>query len=137
MVTTCRKALNIPWPGVDSGHLEAVMPGTRVSTLSFRSRAHSVTVCFTFFPSSAVGAAVVEVEPTAVHVGLVGGRRARGPSGSRGGHDATTTADVYLVRLLHAVDRSGSEVPRSARSVSRSVRCAFPLIYFYTKRFNI
>lgn len=82
------------------------MPRTGVGALSFGSSAHAVSMRFALLPATAVRAPVVKVKSAPVHVGLGGGRRARGTGGGRGGHYSPvahlpTRASVHLVRLLH------------------------------------
>lgn len=70
----------VPGPHVDAGHLEPVVPRSRVRSLSLGAGAHAVPVRLAVLPSAAVRAAVVEVEPAAVDQYLVGGGR---PGGRR------------------------------------------------------
>lgn len=85
----------LPWPRVDSGHLEAVVPRAGVGALSLRPRAHAVAVRLAVLPTAAVRPSVVEVEPAPVHVAL-GGGGARGSGGRRGGRRL-----LGRTRLLH------------------------------------
>jgi hypothetical protein len=75
------------------------MPGSGVGPLALGTGADAVSVRLALLPAAAVGAAVVEVEPAAVHV-APGGGRARGPGGRGGGGRAPVVP--HLVRLLHA-----------------------------------
>lgn len=60
------------------------MPRAGVRALAFWAGAHAVPVGLPVLPAAAVRAAVVEVEPAAVHQYLVGdGGRARGRRGRR------------------------------------------------------
>lgn len=92
----------LPWPRIDPGHFEPVVPGPGIGTLSLGPGADPVSMCFPLLPATAVGAAVVEVEPSPIHLGLVDGRRARS---SRRGQRAPNIppATVHLVRLLHTL----------------------------------
>ena len=74
-----------PGPSVDSGHLEAVVPGARVLPLPLRPRADPVSVCLPVLPAPTERPTVVEVEPAPVHPrGSDGG--AGGGGGGGGGH---------------------------------------------------
>lgn len=54
-------------PGVDSYHLEAVVPGARELALPFGSGADAVAVGFAPLPASAVSSAVIELEAPSTH----------------------------------------------------------------------
>lgn len=54
-------------PGVNAHCLETVGPRTRILTLALGSGAHAVAVGFPVVPASAVGAPIIEVEPTTRH----------------------------------------------------------------------
>lgn len=87
--------LGLPWPSIDSGHLESIVPGSAVSTLALGTRTHSVAVGFSIFPAAAVGSAVVEIESAPVHVAT-----SRGRSRSTRGRGAATWCTA-LGLLLH------------------------------------
>lgn len=73
----------LPGPHVDAGHLEPVVPRSRVCTLTLGAGAHTVPMRLAVFPAATVRATVVEVKPATVDQYLVssgrpGGRRRRG-----------------------------------------------------------
>ena len=81
----------LPGPSVDSGDLEAVMPGAGVLALALGPCAHPVPVGLPVLPAPAERPTVVEVEPAPVHAGggdggARGGRVGHGGHGGGGGH---------------------------------------------------
>lgn len=54
-------------PGVDSHHLEAVVPGAGELTLAFGSGADAMAVGFASLPASAVSSTVVKLKATSTH----------------------------------------------------------------------
>lgn len=87
--------MTIPGPHVDAGHLEPVVPRTRVRALALGPGAHAVPVGLAVLPAAAVRAAVVEIEPATVHQDLVGGGR----TGGRGRRRRVTGQLLLMVRL--------------------------------------
>jgi len=69
---------DLPGPHVDAGHLETIVPRSRVRSLALRAGAHAVPVRLSVLPATTVRAAIVEVKPAAVYQYLVGGGRAGG-----------------------------------------------------------
>lgn len=108
----------LPRPSIDPGDFESVVPGAGVGPLALGPGADAVSVRLPLLPAAAVGAAVVEVEPAAVHV-APGGGRARGPGGRGGGGRAPVVP--HLVRLLHARRSPHTGHPRHH---TRDCRCA-------------
>lgn len=97
--------LDVPRPGVDPGDLETVVPAAGVGALALGTGAYPVSVGLAVLPAAAEGAAVVEVEPAAVHVGSPGrARRAQqlvtGTLGQDPDQLAAGYATVGLVLLL-------------------------------------
>lgn len=81
----------IPWPCVDAGDLEPVVPGAGVGPLALGASADPVSVGLAILPAAAVRASVVEVEAAPVDLGL-DRRGARSPRGGPRGRRS---------RLLH------------------------------------
>lgn len=102
------------------------MPGAGVGALSLGPRAHPVPVGLAVLPAAAVGAPVVEVEPSAVDLGGRGGggfRRARRPRG-RGtlGRRRWGPGVHHITRALQLPLRASAD----HSSLLRTLVCAHP-----------
>ena len=53
----------LPGPGVHTRHLEAIVPGTRILSLTLGSGADSMTMGLAILPTSTEGATVIKVKP--------------------------------------------------------------------------
>jgi len=70
--------LDLPGPHVDAGHLETIVPRSRVRSLALRAGAHAVPVRLAVLPATTVRAAIIEVKTAAIYQYFVGGGRAGG-----------------------------------------------------------
>lgn len=94
----------LPGPNVDARNFEPVVPSARVGSLPLGSSAHTVPVGFAILPAPTVRPPIVEIKPSAVHMGSGGEGGACGSRGRRGGLDAARRTR-YRCSCIHTPEK--------------------------------